>query len=226
MTPLGKALVFYLKYWAEMQNLYASEHEGREPYLKGLQDADRVQEMARIVGDAASEQAADFLERCGNAIDEHFGNLDNVKLSNRRSRAFMNRYWEWGTRVNITGLPGGWFSCGVFLSAPPDVQITIDKDACGVVVPWIWTKGGRNGADVVWKVVGKWADSRAGGGLVIENGSVALALILIRAQPPESFEVESEPLVAELMRTITRLGAKQTNDIAKFVAGLGEGDEA
>ena len=49
MTPLGKPLVFSLKYIAEMDSLYGDSEEGKEPDLTGLDDAQNVREMARVV---------------------------------------------------------------------------------------------------------------------------------------------------------------------------------
>ncbi len=64
MTPLGKALVFYLKYMAEMDRLYADLAEGEERDLTGLEDAEQLLERARSVGDAASNEVVDFLGLC------------------------------------------------------------------------------------------------------------------------------------------------------------------
>src|SRR5216683_6925355 len=87
MTPLGKPLVFYLKYMAEMQGLYEPEYEGGKLDLTGLEDANHFREMARTVGAAASEQAADFLELCGKGIEEHFNGLGIATLANKKRRS-------------------------------------------------------------------------------------------------------------------------------------------
>jgi hypothetical protein len=225
MTPLGKPLVFYLKYMAEMNRLYAEpEYEGQEPDLTGLDSAEQVREMARAVGGAAYEQAVDFLGLCGKEIEDHFTRLGIARLSSRAKRGTVLSNWSWKVRITVPGARGGWFLCGVWVTAPPEVRISLEKDACGIVVPWLWLRGGRNVEDAVWKVLGSWAHSRSGEGL-LADGSVALASIPIKAQPPGSFDVDREPLVNEVAKVVARIGAEQTKEIANFVGGLTEPDE-
>ena len=70
MAMLGRCLTFYLKYWAEMERLYADPKPSNEkPDLQELQDAERVLNMVRVVGDTACREAADFLEACAEEIE-------------------------------------------------------------------------------------------------------------------------------------------------------------
>ncbi len=226
MTPLGKPLVFYLRHMAEMNHLYAlPEYGGEEPDLMGLDDVTRVRAMARTVGAAAFEQAADFLEFCGERISDHFTGLQITTLSNKAKRRNVVRDWSWGRKVHVTPVAGGSFYCGLFISAPPEVQITLPPDTCGVVVPWLWAKGRRTAEDTIRTILDGWPHSRAGEGLVDEKGTVALACIPIKAKPPESFDVDREELVAAVMEVIERIGAEHAKAIAKVVAGLKEQDE-
>jgi hypothetical protein len=225
MTPLGKPLVFYLKYMAEMNRFYGDpEYYGGEPDLAGVDGADQVREMARTVGAAASEQVADFLELCGKGIEDHFVGMGIATLEKKAKRSRLVDYWEWSAKYHVSSVPGGWFYCGLLVSAPPDVHISLEKDVCGVVVPWLWSKGGRKGADAVWKILGGWPHSRSGV-LVGDRSTVALACIQIKAQPPDNFDVDRDPLIAEVQTTFARVGAEQTKAIASFVAGLKKTDE-
>lgn len=225
MTPLGKPLVFYLKYFAEMQRLYEVDSEDGEPDLMGLDNAEHVREMARTVGDTASEQAGDFLELCGKSIEDHFTSLENVRLTKKRSRTYVVKNWDWGARVYVSSKPDDWFACGASIYALPDVRITLEKGVTGMVVPWLWSRGGRTAADEIWKILAGWAHSRRGGGVVEERATIALACIPIKAQPLESFDVDRDPLIAEVIKTFARIGADQIKAIASFVAGLDEPDE-
>jgi hypothetical protein len=226
MTQLGKPLVFHLKYMAEMNRLYGEpEYGGEEPDLTGLDNAERVREMARTVGAAAYQQAADFLELCGRGIEDHFIGLGVATLANKKKRASVVSDWSWKTRVQVPSARDGWFVCGVFLTAPPEVRISLEKDACGIVVPWLSAKGGRKGEDAVCNVLGGWPHSRGVEGVGEERGMVALACIPVKAQPPESFDVDREQLVTEVMKTFARIGAEQTKAIANVVAGLKQPDE-
>ena len=226
MTPLGKPLVFYLKYMAERDRLYCDLEEGKERDLTGLDAAEHILEMARPVGDAACEQVADFLALCGKGIEDHFTGLGITTLAKKRTRAFVKNNWFWGARVCVSTVVDGWFYCGVWVTAPPVVRISLAKDVCGLAVPYLWSKGGRKGADGVWKILGSWAHSRAGEGLFDDKGTVALACIPVKAQPPESFDVDREDLVAEVIKAFARIGAEQTKAIASFAAGLNEPDES
>jgi hypothetical protein len=209
-----------------MYHLYGGpEYEEKEPDLTGLDDAPQVREMARTVGAAAHEQAVDFLELCGTGIVDHFTGFGLATIANKRTRTYVLRNWGWGARVYVSSVRGGWFSCGVFVSAPPDVRIRIENDSCGVVVPWLWSRGSRKAEDAIWEILGGWPHSRAGGGLVDDKGMVALACIPIKSQPPESFDVDRDQLITEVIKTFARIGAEQTRAIASFVAKLNEPEE-
>src|SRR5205807_1404284 len=119
-------------------------------------DAEHVQKMARIVGAAASEQAADFLELCGKGIEEHFMGLGLATITKKAKRAILVRDWNVGVQVHVSSVPRGSLSCGVLISAPPSVRIALENGACGVAVPWLWSSGGRRGEDAVWKILGGW----------------------------------------------------------------------
>jgi hypothetical protein len=227
VTPLGKSLVFHLKYMAEMNRLYGGPvYEGEEPDLTGLDDAERVREMARIVGAAAYQEAADFVELCGKGIEDHFIRLGITTVAYKTKRAKVVKNWTWSATVQVPSVSGRGFLCGVWVTAPPEVRISIEKDVCGVVVPFLWLRGGRKAEDAVWKILDGWPHSRGGEGLVAGSGDVALACIPIKAQPTESLDVDREQLIAEVMKTIARIGAEQTKAIASFAAGPNEPDES
>ena len=227
MPELGKPLVFHLKYLAEMYRLHnEAEDDFEAADFTGLADVDQVQKMAHVVGDLADEEAAEFLELCGRRIEEHFSNVPIATIVKKRGRPYVRRNWCWEVRIADSSVPGGWFWCGLFISAPPEIQVPLAEDVFGFVIPYVWTKGSRKGSDAVWKVVGEWADSREGEGLVWEKGTVALARIPIKARVAGSFDVDRDWLVSEVMKTIAHIGVKETTDIAIFVAGLTEPDEA
>jgi hypothetical protein len=225
MTQLGKPLVFYLKYLAEMNRLYCDLEEGEERDLTGLDNAEYVLEMARTVGDGATEHVADFLARCGKGIEDHFTGLRNATLTNKSRRATVVNTWRWEAKVNVSSVPGGSFYCGVWVTAPPEIRISLDNGVFGVVLLWIWSKGARKGEDAVWQILGGWPHSRGGDWLFSGRGAVVLACIPIKPQPPESLDVDREQLIAEVLTTIARIGAEQTTAIASVAAGLKEPDE-
>jgi hypothetical protein len=227
MATLGKPLVFYLKYMAEMNRLYGDLQEGEAADLSGLEndDAQRLREMVGLVGAAAFEQAAEFLELCGKEIEAHFAGMKIASPKMRRSRAFVKRYWEWGARIYVTSMPEDWFACGVYLTAPPEVSISLAEDVSGIVVPWLWSRGARRATDAIWDLLGGWPHSHGREGLSQESGTIDLSAIPVKAQPPESFDVDRDALIAEVVKVFARIGAKQVRAIAKLVASLREADE-
>jgi hypothetical protein len=226
MTPLGNALVFYLKYMTEMLHLRDPESYGGEPDLTGLDNPEQVRERVAIVGDAACEQAAAFLEVSGREIEAHFTGLQIASLSSRRTRAFLKKRWSWQAQVHLSSVPGGSFWCGAWLTAPPEVRRPLEKDSCGVVVPWLASKGGRKGEEAVCEVLGGRVHSRSGEGVVQDSGTVALGCIPIKPEPPESFDVDRDPLIADVVKAFAQIGAREATAIAKFAAGLNEPEEA
>jgi hypothetical protein len=209
---------------AEMNRLCDDpEDEGEAPDLTGLDDAERVREMVHTVKAAANKQATDFLELCGREIDNHFTSLEIKKLGREKKPD-----WQWMREVGRSS-----FWCGVCISAPPKVRISMENDVCGVVVPYLWAKGGRKGEEEVGNILGGLHHSREDERLFNvpltpfgrDSGTVYLRPIPIKAQPPESFDVDREQLIAEVMKIIARIGAKETKAIAKLVAGLQESDE-
>ncbi|MBN9121276.1 MAG: hypothetical protein J0I06_19350 [Planctomycetes bacterium] len=225
MPQLGKPLVFYLKHMAEMNRLYAHD-EDEEPDLTGLADADRVREMSRAVGAAADGLAADFAELCNRGFEEHFTKSGAAVFTSKRKRSYNLQNWGGNARFEVPSVPGGWFSCGAWLTAPPEVRVPLPEGACGFVVVWLWAKGGRKGAEAIWKALGGRAHSRGEEGAIDGNGSVALACVPIRPEPPDSFDVDRDRLLSEVLKTMTCVGPQEVKAIAGFVAGLTEADES
>jgi hypothetical protein len=218
MTSLGKAVVFHLTYMAEMKQLYGNTVDGNLPDLSGLKNAKRVREMARAVGAAAYEQAADFVEQCGHGIEDHFAGLGIATVVKKRKWAGVLESWssETGITVESVGDKVIWF--GAWLTAPPEVRMPLPSGACGVVVPWLWVPG--KAEDAVWKLVSAWAHSRGVNGLAQERGTVVLAAIPVMLRPEKKFEADRDPLVAEVVKVVERIGAKETRAIARVLAAL------
>jgi len=209
MTSLGKPLIFYLKYVAEMDLLYADHDEGDEPDLTGLEDLDRVREMAHHVGDAASAQAADFLEKCAKGIEDHFIGLRIATFASQKKRAYLVYNWRWDAKVRVSSVPGGEFECGV--SFPVE----------GNIIAWVWRKGGRSWAELVMKTLGDRAHARGGSGIMHDShsGSVALACIPILEKNQEGFDVDRDALVEKVVGAFAALRADDVVTMARGVVG-------
>jgi hypothetical protein len=220
MKPLGKPLLFCLKYMTEMKHLCDPDEHGGDLDLTGLDDAEQVREMARTVGEVASEQAAEFLELCGKRIEAHFTGLGIAKLTNKANRATVRSKRYWYRNVHCSPSSNGWFSCGVGVSGPSGVRITVEKNDYGFVLPFLRFKGARNRADAIRGILGVAPDTRAGVRLVEDSDTFVLACIPITAQPPETFDADRDQLIVKVMEAIARMGAEQTRAIANLAAGL------
>ena len=75
MTNLGKCLLFYLKYPAEMERLYGVD----ERTWRGCPTPDRVLNQIWRVGDLACREGADLLEACVPGIEAHFRTISTIE---------------------------------------------------------------------------------------------------------------------------------------------------
>lgn len=202
MLPLGEALVFYLKYMAEMNRLCHPE-EGAG--LTGLADPEQTQQMARAVGAVADQQAVDFVLECSRIIDAQFEGQGATQFSHRRSARYIRDYWGCGVRIHHSTIADGWFACGVYVDAPPNIAVLLPQHAVGLVIPWLWTKGGARGADRLRLRVAEWASLQLRDGLGEHSGTVPLAHIPVVPSPPDSFDVDRTALVRQVETVIAQV---------------------
>jgi hypothetical protein len=213
MASLGKCLVFHLKYPAEMKRLYWKPKESDdEPDRIGLDDPERVTKMATAVGDAACEEAADFLELCAKKIDDYLGSLQLLNIKKRSKRGKMMRTWQFEAAAERDPWEGGcWFFYGFYIN-----------DQLGAVVPFFWRSGGRVWQEEATKVLGKRAYSQPGGDLGCESGTVALIPISILPTPLAGFDVDRDMLVEKVVQAFTSIAKYELESIFQAVREKGE----
>jgi hypothetical protein len=213
MTPLGKCLVFNLKYPAEMDHLYwKPKHGGEESDLRSLGDAGNVQAMARIVGEQAAEQLYSFLETCSELIAAHWMSLKMGKVTGLSRRQKIDHDWAFQGRLRVKSPKGVSIWYGVLID-----------DTNAQIIPWLYGRGAREWEDLAIRILGKErVHSRAGAGLVSDRGTVALACIPLLPEELQGFDVDRDPLVAKVVACFSAIGAKDVEALARPV---GEGDE-
>jgi hypothetical protein len=189
MTPLGKSLVFYLKYWAEMERLVPAGDSGELGAIKDLPEPDRVLPMVRAIGEAADRAAVEFLDACADAMVKPLRTLGDC----RRLGGPVRKNWETKAEVALPSRKGRL-----------RVGLLIQGDT-RVLVPWVRSRGGRRVADKVRQLL------RPGitGGVVElpQKARVALEGILLIPEKHEGFDVDREPIVrrvGELFAELTR----------------------
>jgi hypothetical protein len=197
VQQLGDSLVFYLRYWPEMDCLDRSVDQ-RD--FQGLQDRELVRKTASEVRRTADDEAQQFLEACARGIEERLRCV--CKLRRIRHRKKLERGWRlsyeiWqNVRSKSREVRGG---------------VTIDKRNARVVV-WVWSKGGEPSEAALAAAVGDRVAARSRQ-LGWPAGNLALALIPVPAgtggapgedayfqhviQAFESLRADLEPLFKE-----------------------------
>lgn len=121
MSDIGKSLVFYLKYFHEMQQAY--EGDRRPPGV----DSTKVE----AVGNAAGVEAENLLKAC---TADWFVRLQKSKVAilKHSKPATVRRNWA----IEIDVRPRGQKS-----SAPlrHQVGLYLERDQ---LIPWVWSRGG------------------------------------------------------------------------------------
>jgi hypothetical protein len=193
MAHLGKCMLFYLKYTAEMERLYESE----KPKVEGLPNPDQVLKKINLVGDTAKREVAEFLETCVPGIDEHFRAISVVQRINTRD------IWGLSFKVAPKKAPERQFWIGVY----------IDRDRA-VLMPWVWCRGGRRAEDELVRILGRGIKSARLPGW--DSGTVGLMEIKIPI--PERLEepVECDSLVAQVQQAFASFNARNVEEIAEI----------
>jgi hypothetical protein len=201
MAEVGKCLLFYLKYPAEMERLFRAE----DPKLEGLPDAEKTLEKIRRVGNAADREAADFVESCAPGIEQRLRTITSV----RRIRSNPEKTWGVKFRVGSTVAASKSFEIGMHI-----------HDGRASLVAWLWCPGGRRLEDELIGVLGR--GSRASTVLGWSYGGVVLAEVKIPI--PETFEEPGsrDSLVAKVQQEFAAITATEVEAIAAIANRRGE----
>ena len=199
MANLGKCLLFYLKYAAEMERLYEAE----EPKVEGLLNPDQVLEKIKLVGDTANREVAEFLETCAPRIEEHFRAISTVQ------RTRIKDMWGLNFKVAPKKATGRQFAVGV--------QIDSNRAA---VIPWVWCRGGRRAEDEVLRILGRGIKSDK----LLGWDSGAVGLVEIKIHIPERLEepVECDSLVAQVQKAFASFTEQDVEAIDGITSNRGE----
>lgn len=192
MTQLGKSLVFYFRYWTEMQRL---ESEGGE--LEGLPEPEKTREIALQVGGKASRQAADLLEKCTGGLEEHFRSIGRCKRITRER--IVERNWSLAYSVwprNRNKPAKAKLIAGIAL---------LRLDDRFRLVPWFWRSGGDEAQQKLDHILQTRVKVRPEQ-LSMSLGSVGLDNIPLVPDGLDGFDVDREPLIekaTQAFRAIT-----------------------
>jgi hypothetical protein len=184
MTPLGKSIVFYLKYRTEMQRL----NEGESGDLEGLSEPEKTREMAQAVGEKANRQAADLLEACAVELQQHFSSIGKCLCIT--SRKMIERKWSLTYSV---------WPKGRMKPAKPKLAAGIDISRLDKpeLIPWLWCTGGDKAEQLVEYILKERAKVRSKelGGRI---GWAGLGRIQMISGELVGFDVDREPFVEQV----------------------------
>lgn len=191
MTEVGRSLIFYLRYFSEMQALY--ENEGSLPDLEKREDFDAISSKAKSVGRQACSEAADLLLRCTADLERRLNDPGIVKLRCCR-RDTIERQWQ----VSIDLLPPRG-------RRPSDVrrQLGVYLDTLGIT-PWLWSRGGRPVEDQMKRLL-PTVRCRGSREFDWNGGTVALNTVKIPWEKAKDFRVDAGPLVAKTTSLFTAI---------------------
>ncbi len=201
MANLGKCLLFYLKYPAEMERLTA-----KEPKVEGLPNPERVLEKINLVGAAANREAAEFLKSCVQGIEEHF---KAISAPVQRINNNLEKTWDLSFKVAPKEAPDRLFRIGV----------CIDTDR-RALIPYVWCSGGRRTENEIFhRILSRGINAAA---LKWGAGSVGLAEIKILI--PERLEepVACDSLVTKVQEAFASFTAQEVEAIAAIASNRGE----
>jgi hypothetical protein len=201
MANVGKCLLFYLKYPAEMERLY----EADEPNVEGLPDPDRNLERIRLVGDIALREAAELLEACAQGIEALIRPICTIE----RVRNNVEKTWELRYRMAASDDTGKRFEIGVL--------IRVDRQA---VIPFVWCRGGRSAEDAVVGILRQPAK-------LAKPSDMAAGCVMLAEIPipfPERFDepIPREPLIAQVHQAFTSFTQDEVKAIAVIANRRGE----
>jgi len=128
MAEIGKSLVFYLKYYPEMQHLYSEDK--RLAAIDNDPDRDAIKKKVDAVGHAAGIEARRLLEACVSQLQLRFTDSRLARLESRQRQATIEQDWQ------------------ICLEVRPRKKRSFKRTQIGVtlhregLIPWVWTRGG------------------------------------------------------------------------------------
>lgn len=191
---LGKCLVFHLVYLPEMKRLYWKDGAPQGEDFEGLDDPEKTKEMLKAVGDQSCQEAAAFLEKCGEEIKKHFSAVGNYRPIDSRN---MEKKWylSYGIYPKEKIKPGTWrMKAGV----------VIPKNGSNEIIAWLWGRHGVESEEKMANYPGLKSHIQAGSEeLGMEAGTVALGRIKIFDSEPVGFSVKTDRLLKEVAKAFS-----------------------
>jgi hypothetical protein len=195
MNEIGKSLVFYLKYFPEMQQAFEKKRR-----FSGV-DPTKV----KVVGNAACVEAYNLITAC--TVD-WFKRLECSKVANlKRSRPGTVQR-NWGIEIDVRPR-------GQKASTPLKRQIGIylDRDE---LIPWVWSRGGVAIEERISSLLPsavKFFGSKKYGWT---GGSVAISPVRIPWESAKEFNLDADDIIKQTKHALDAIGPEFIKDLIKL----------
>ena len=203
MTEVGKSLVFYLKYYPEMTQLF--ENHGTLPGIEQVADP-KFKKKVRDVGETACDEAARLVDQCTSDLLNRLRSTNLVKLKLQQPRTIAA---NWGVAIDVW--PAG--------EKEPDRvtrQLGLHLHREGLI-PWVWSRGGLAVEEKIVKCFSNDVDcydSRKHPEW--DSGSVALRTISVPwAKAADDFTLDADGIIEETQSVLANI---TPSFIKKFIA--------
>jgi hypothetical protein len=208
MAALGKSLVFYLKYFPEMQHLYVRDDDAGEAFTAdGLDDIEHVLKMADAVGDAASAEAADFLEACMEKIEGIVGKAAKWAVRRVSRRPRVEDYWTCYSKVINAASKERAFTFGVEISWPrPRIK----------AVPWIWARDSQIAEESLASILVRHGSICRSRELEFMSGTVGIGQIPILPDGHEGFNLDRDSIIERIVEPFAAISKEEWRAIARI----------
>ena len=182
MAEIGKFLVFYLKYYPQMQRIYEETQWPEE--LNSLSDPEATANKIKEVGKAAGSEAADLLKICFEDVASRLTEAKVARLTHGRRDAVERK---WSYRINLAPIKSR-------KSGSVTRQIGIELTREGLT-PWIWSLGGLEVEDHLRHLLGIRVKSFGSTKMGWAGGCVSLETVPLPWESAKGFLLDADDVV-------------------------------
>ncbi len=183
MAAIGKSLMFYLKYYSEMTQLY--EEEKSLPEVEHHADLELIKKKVNAVGDAACIEAATLLEACVSDLQARLATIESLKLKSPKTST-VQKSWQLKLDLRTPSKDEE----GKYVR---QIGIYLDN---GGLFPWVWCRGGLEAEEKIISCFPQGVECSSsrkmgwGGG-----GTVGLATVPVPWESAKDFNLEADDII-------------------------------
>jgi hypothetical protein len=201
MSEIGKTLVFYLKYFPEMQQAF---EEGRK--LPGVDSA-----KVKVVGHAAGAEAYYLLTAC---TADWFDRLESSRVANfKRSRQGTVKR-NWGIEIDVR--PRGQKGSAPLKRMSPlkrQIGLYLERDE---LIPWVWSRGGIAIEEKIRGLLPPRTKSFGSKKYGWTGGAIAISPTEIRWADEKDFNLSADKIIKQTKDALEAISPKFIEALLKL----------